>query len=276
MTARGGRLTGGLGCVGRAAAAPLRGLLQHVSGIVHLLLKAVYYATVGPLLGRSRLRKQLGPMLANVGVRSLPIVVLVSLLIGAILVLQTGDVMQKYGQIQEVPGLVALSVTRELAPLMTAFIMTARVGASFTAVLAAMRLNEEVMALETMAIDPVGYLVSPRVLSMVVMLPCLTVMSFVLGIIGGAIVAGSMYGIGWDSYVDKTFQYLDLGDLVTGLLKALVFSVLISITCCYYGVIAGGGPMGLGRYTMVAVVTSMVVIVIADAVLTAFAVSYLL
>ena len=267
---------GALGRRAHGTAGGVRGVLQHASGIAHLFGSALWYATVGPLLGRTKLRKQLGPMLANVGVRSLPIVTLVSLLIGAILVLQTGDVMQKYGQLQEVPGLVALSVTRELGPLMTAFILTARVGASFTAVLAAMRLNEEVLALETMAIHPIGYLVSPRVLSMLIMLPCLTVMSYVLGIGGGAFVANAMYDISLQSYLDKTFEYLDLGDLIAGLLKAVVFSGLISTICCYFGVIARGGPMGLGRYTMVAVVTSMVVVVIADAVLTAFVVSYIL
>jgi phospholipid/cholesterol/gamma-HCH transport system permease protein len=267
---------GSLGAIGRAVRTGALRALRHTSGIAHLSAAAAWYATAAPLLGRSKLRKQLGPMLANVGVRSLPIVSLVSLLIGAILVLQTGDVMEKYGQIQEVPGLVALSVTRELAPLMTAFIMTARVGASFTAVLAAMRLNEEIMALETMAIHPVGYLVSPRVLSMVIMLPCLTVMSYVLGIAGGAVVANGMYDISLDLYLEKTFEYLDHGDMAAGMIKALVFSVLISIVCCYYGVIARGGPMGLGRYTMVAVVTSMVVVVMADAVLTAFLVNYVL
>lgn len=269
----------GLGHIGRATASAgsqLRALAGHTAAMTHLLVQAVYYATVGPLTGRSKIRKQLGPMMANVGVRSLPIVALVSALIGAILVLQTGEVMQQYGQVQEVPGLVALSVTRELGPLLTGLIMTARVGASFTAVLAAMQLNEEVLALRTMAINPIGYLVSPRIASLVIMLPCLTMASYAMGIFGGAVVASFMYDIPPSTYLAGTVTSLGFADLATGMLKAVAFSFIIGTICCYYGMIARGGPMGLGRFTMVAVVTSMVVVVLADSILTAFAVSYLL
>ncbi|MEM7202600.1 MAG: ABC transporter permease [Planctomycetota bacterium] len=260
-----------LGRVGQ----PVGGALRHVSGMWHLLVASIYYSTVAPLTGRSKLREQLAPALRNVGVRSLPIIVLVNLLTGAILVLQTGDVMAKFGQLQEVPGMVALSMVRELGPLMTAIVMTARIGASFTAVLAAMRLNDEILALETMAIHPAGYLLAPRLLSMLVMVPCLTVLSYALGMVGGAVVASGAYDLSLAFYAENSFRYLDFADLASGLLKAVVFSVLISTVCCYYGVIAAGGPTGLGRYTMVAVVTSLVAVVVADAVLTAFAVSYM-
>ncbi len=272
------RIAGLLGRAGRRAGDPMNGvvaLLQHISGVWHLFLLTLYHSFVTPFRGRSKLRKQLFPMMSNVGVRSLPIVALISVLMGAILVLQTGDVLQTYGQIQEVPGLVALSMTRELGPLMTAVIMTARVGASFTAVLASMKINEEVMALETMAIHPVAYLVAPRFLSMLIMVPCLTVIAFLVGIIGGGIVAFAAYDISRAVYVMKTTFYLDMADVWSGLIKGLVFGVLISMICCYYGLITEGGPMGLGRNTMVAVVTSLVVIVLADALLTAAMVSYL-
>ncbi len=272
------RIAGLLGRAGRRAGDPMNGvvaLLQHISGVWHLFLLTLYHSFVTPFGGRSKLRKQLFPMMSNVGVRSLPIVALISVLMGAILVLQTGDVLQTYGQIQEVPGLVALSMTRELGPLMTAVIMTARVGASFTAVLGSMKINEEVMALETMAIHPVAYLVAPRFLSMLIMVPCLTVIAFLVGIIGGGIVAFAAYDISRAVYVMKTTFYLDMADVWSGLIKGLVFGVLISMICCYYGLITEGGPMGLGRNTMVAVVTSLVVIVFADALLTAAMVSYL-
>ena len=130
------RIAGLLGRAGRRAGDPMNGvvaLLHHISGVWHLFLLTLYHSFVTPFRGRSKLRKQLFPMMSNVGVRSVLIVSLISVLMGAILVLQTGDVLQTYGQIQEVPGLVALSMTRGLGPLMTAVIMTARVGASFTA-----------------------------------------------------------------------------------------------------------------------------------------------
>ncbi|MHC4448295.1 MAG: MlaE family ABC transporter permease [Planctomycetota bacterium] len=272
------RIAGLLSRAGRLTGDPMNGvvaLLQHISGVWHLFLLTLYHSFVTPFQGRSKLRKQLFPMMSNVGVRSLPIVSLISVLMGAILVLQTGDVLQTYGQIQEVPGLVALSMTRELGPLMTAVIMTARVGASFTAVLASMKINEEVMALETMAIHPVGYLVAPRFLSMLIMVPCLTVIAYLVGIVGGGIVAFASYDISRAVYMMKTTFYLEMTDVWSGLIKALVFGILISMICCYYGLITEGGPMGLGRNTMVAVVTSLVVIVLADALLTAAMVNYM-
>lgn len=266
-----------LGVAGRFAGDPASsvvGWLRHVSGVWHLFILTLKFSFIVPLGGRSKLRKQLFPMMSNVGVRSLPIVALISALIGSILVLQTGEAIESLGQIQEVPGLVALSMTRELGPLMTAVIMTARVGASFTAVLASMKINDEIMALETMAINPVGYLVAPRFLSMLIMVPCLTVIAYLVGMIGGGIVAFAAYDITSAVYIMKSTFYLDMADVYSGLIKGLVFGVLITMVCCYYGLITEGGPMGLGRNTMVAVVTSLVVVIVADALLTAVMVSY--
>jgi phospholipid/cholesterol/gamma-HCH transport system permease protein len=263
-----------LGGLGRAATDPLRRTLEHTSGIVHLFFRTLEQTFVAPFAGRNKLKAQLFPMMSNVGVRSLPIVILVSFLIGAILVLQTGEVLKRYGQLQEVPGLVALSMTRELGPLMTAIVLTARVGASFTAVLASMKINEEILALESMAIDPVGYLVSPRFLGMIVMVPCLTVLAFLVGMAGGYLVAGSVYGIPGSVYIAKTFSYLSMSDIFSGLAKSVVFGVLITLICCYYGLISEGGPMGLGRNIMVAVVSSLVMVVLADMLLTALFVNY--
>lgn len=266
-----GGILGFAGGIGRA----VRGCLEHMSSVWSLFLLTLYWSFVAPVRGRSKLRRQLFPLLSNVGVRSFPIVCLIALLIGAILVIQTGDILKQYGQVQKLPLLVALSMTREFGPVMTAIIMTARVGASFTAVLASMRINDEVMALETMAIHPVGYLVAPRFLSMLVMMPCLTVMSFLVGMTGGGLAAWLLYDIPMDTWVQGTINGLDMVDLWAGLMKSGVFSILITMICCYYGLITEGGPMGLGRNTMVAVVTSLVVIILADTLLGAFALNYL-
>ncbi|MGE0705684.1 MAG: MlaE family ABC transporter permease [Vicinamibacterales bacterium] len=241
-----------------------------------LLVEAVYASTIGALRGPSMLRKQLFPMMTNVGVRSFPIVALVSLLTGAVLLLQTGDVMRQYGQLSQAPGLVALSMTRELGPLMTAIVVTARVGASNTAVLGSMNINEEIMALRSMAIDPIGFLVAPRMLSMLVMAPCLVTFSYVVGMLGGASVGLIKYGIDPNLYARVSYDYLKMGDLVGGLIKAVVFGMLVSIISCFYGLRAEGGPTGLGRNIMVSVVTCTVIIAFADAILTAFVSSYVL
>ena len=249
--------------------------LERVGGYGTLLAAILYHCCVAPFTGKSQLRKQLFPMMANAGARSLPIVALVGTLTGAVLVLQTGYVMERFGQIQEVPGLVALSMTRELGPLMTAIVLIARVGASYTAVLGSMNINEEILALRTMAIHPIGYLVAPRFVAMVVMVPCLVVFSYLVGMVGGGVVGFGVYDIPMSIYIEKSIFYLSMQDILGGMLKGLVFGVLTSLISCYYGLNTTGGPTGLGRNIMVSVVTCLVMVVFADAVLTAFVTNYL-
>ncbi len=266
-----------LGGVGRQAIALFDSsvaMAAHAGAIGILLAQCGNDALLAPLRGRLRFKGQLMPMMRNVGVRSLPVVLVVSLLTGIILILQTGDVLADYGRIAELPGVVALSLTRELVPLMTGVVLTARVGASFTAVLASMQINEEVTALRTMAIDPVAWLAAPRLLSMLVMVPCLTVLGFFAGISGGAVVANAVYDLPYALYVEKTGTYLEMTDILAGVAKAIVFGVVISGICCHYGFTARGGATGLGRYVMLSVVTAIVVIIIADALLTAFFVTH--
>ena len=192
------RVSAAFGPLGRlvgSATAYSREVFGRVGGIVHLMVQGLVQAAVSPFTGPRRLlRKQLFPLMSNVGARSFPIISLVSFLMGAILVLQTGEPLRRLGQIQEVPGAVALALAREIAPLMTAILMTARVGASFTAVLGSMKINEEILALETMGIRVTSYLVAPRFTSMLVMVPCLTVFAYLLGMAGGAMVANAAYG----------------------------------------------------------------------------------
>jgi phospholipid/cholesterol/gamma-HCH transport system permease protein len=258
-----------------AIGAKVLSVAQHAGAMWHLFVETLFFTFVGPFTGRTRLRDQLFPMMRSVGVKSFAIVALVSFLTGAILVLQTGEVLKRYGQVQQIPGVIALSMTRELGPLMTAIVLTARVGASFTAVLAAMKTNDEVLALRSMAIHPTGYLVAPRFVAMLVMTPCLTVFSYPIGFLGGQIVAQAMFDIGADAYVQTTIAYLSMTDVYGGLLKALVFGALITIVACHFGLRADGGPMGIGRFTMVSVVTILVLVIVADALLTAFVIEWM-
>ncbi len=252
-------------------------ILGRAGGIVQLLAEGLFHAALAPFTGPRRLlAKHLFPLMSNVGARSLPIVAMVSFLMGAILVLQTGEPLRKFGQLQEVPGAVALALAREIAPLMTAILMTARVGASFTAVLGSMKINEEILALETMGIKVVSYLVAPRFLSMLVMVPCLTVFAYLLGMAGGAMVASAAYGIPLEMYATKTLLYLTMTDLNSGLVKSALFSLLITSICCYFGLTTEGGSVGLGRNIMVAVVTTLVAIIVMDAVATGWINNYIL
>ncbi len=271
---------GVFGAVGRWARlrrSKVTATMGRVGGITRLLGEGLFYAALAPFTGPRRLlARHLFPLMSNVGARSLPIVAMISFLMGAILVLQTGEPLRRFGQIQEVPGAVALALAREISPLMTAILMTARVGASFTAVLGSMKINEELLALETMGIRVVSYLVAPRFLSMLVMVPCLTVFSYLLGMAGGAMVARAAYGIPFGVYASKTLLYLTMTDINSGLVKSALFSLLITSICCYFGLKTEGGSVGLGRNIMIAVVTSLVAIITLDAVATGWINNYIL
>ncbi len=268
------------GSVGRLVQGPVARattILGQAGGIFTLLVEGLVQAALAPFAGPRRLlARQLFPLMSNVGARSLPIVAMVSFLMGAILVLQTGEPLRQFGQIQEVPGAVALALAREISPLMTAILMTARVGASFTAVLGSMKINEELLALDTMGIKVVSYLVAPRFTAMLVMVPCLTVFSYLLGMAGGGVVAHAVYDIPYGVYTAKTLSYLTMTDLVSGLVKSGLFALLTTSICCYFGLETEGGSVGLGRNIMVAVVTTLVAIIVMDAVATGWINNYIL
>ncbi|MFN3486320.1 MAG: MlaE family ABC transporter permease, partial [Planctomycetota bacterium] len=203
------------------------------------------------------------------GVWAVCIVALVALLIGVILVLQTGYLLEKYGQIRQVSGLVAVSMTRELGPLMTAIVLVGRVGAAFTAGLGTMTISEEVLALRTLSIDPVGYLVAPRFIAIVVMLPCLTVFANVVGIAGGCLMA-TAYDLDPWAYVSDSLAFLTLQDLFSGVVKSVLFAAVICTVSCHMAFRVEGGPEGVARNTMVSVVCSLVLVILVDGLVTAF------
>ena len=174
----------------------------------------------------------------------MPIVVLIAVLVGSILVLQTAYQLQRYGQVRLVAGLVAVSVSRELGPLLTAILITGRVGAAFTAELGTMKVAEEILALEVMAIHPVGFLVAPRFLELVLMLPCLTLVADVAGLLGGFATGTLVYDISQSSYIDTTLRWLLFRDVLSGLIKSVVFAVIITMVGCYRALIVEGGPEG--------------------------------
>ncbi len=203
------------------------------------------------------------------GVQSLPIVILIAILVGVILVLQTAYQLQRYGQVQLVAGLVAVSITRELGPLLTAILITGRVGAAFTAELGTMKVAEEILALEVMAIHPVGFLVAPRFLALLVVLPCLTMVADATGLLGGFLTGTTLFNISSAAYIDTTLRWLMFRDILSGLIKSVVFAVIISMVGCYRALIVEGGPEGVGHATMGSVVMSIVLIIIADSIFTA-------
>ncbi len=206
----------------------------------------------------------------EIGVRSLPIIIFIAFLAGVILAMQTFFQMKRLGAESLIGGMVAISLTRELAPLLTALIVAGRVGAAFTAEIGSMKVSEEVLALETIGINPVGFLVVPRFLAMMFMLPVLTVFANVLGILGGYAIGAGHFDISAASYLASARDALSLKDFAASAVKSVLFGWIIVLLSCYRGLIVEGGPEEVGRSTMEAVVSSMVLIIVIDFFVTGF------
>ncbi len=238
--------------------------LQHLSSMWHLFLDTIRWMIVKPLQGKRLRMRAVFVQMDEVGVKSLPIVLLVSFFIGIILVLQTAYQLEKFGAVNYAASLASVALTRELGPLLTAIVVAGRVSAAFTAELGTMMVTEEILALEVMAIHPIAFLVVPRFLALLIMLPCLTVVADLVGMIGGYVVGTAAVGIRSSLYIQTTVDAMLLKDIVTGLIKSVVFAVIIVMVGCYMAFVVRGGAEGVGKSTMVSVVTSLVLIILAD------------
>lgn len=206
--------------------------------------------------------------MVRIGVESLPIVFLIAGSVGMIVALQAATQLRRVGATIYVADLVGVSLTRELGPLMTAIIIAGRSGSAIAAELGTMKVSEEVDALVAMGMDPVEFLVLPRILAMGIMLPCLTILADLIGILGGVVVAWVSLGIPAGNYLDQTLHALLLKDIFSGLLKSWVFAGIIAGVGCYEGFLVEGGAEGVGRRTTASVVTSIFLIIAADLVFT--------
>ena len=241
----------------------VRRFLENAGGMWFLLRQTLYWTFIAPFREKTEHRRHTFPLMEAIGNKSFGIVALVAFLIGVILVIQTGYILERYGQVRQVSGLVAVTMTRELGPLMTAIVLVARVGAAFTAGLGTMQISDEVLALRTMSINPVGYLVAPRLIAILIMLPCLTVFANIVGMAGGCAM-GLTFGLDPRAYIDDSINFLQLQDLISGIAKSVLFAVVICIVSCYMAFKVEGGPEGLARNTMVSVVTQLVMLIMVD------------
>lgn len=203
------------------------------------------------------------------GFDSLPLVGLISVLVGMIVAFQLAYQLEKMGATSMVRSLVAITVTRELAPLLTAIIMAGRYGSAITAELGTMKVSQELDALTMMGIDPIAFLVVPRLLALIITLPCLIIFADTIGILGGMIVGVGTLGLGPGGYLASSLDALQLRDLFTGLVKAVGFGAIIGLVGCQQGLSTLGGAEGVGRSTTTSVVHSIVLIIGADLFVTA-------
>ncbi len=205
----------------------------------------------------------------EIGIDSLPLAGIVAAFTGMVLVMETVTGLKKFGAEMYSGGIVSVSMIRELGPVIIALIIAGRVGAAIAAEIGTMRITEQIDALEVLAVDPIHYLVSPRLLGGLIAMPSLFMLVFFLAIGGGFLVGVHIVGIGPGMYWNQTFRFVVLKDLAVGMLKILVFIVIIINASCFEGFRAKGGAEGVGRASTQAVVSSFFLIILWNLIITA-------
>jgi phospholipid/cholesterol/gamma-HCH transport system permease protein len=209
-----------------------------------------------------------------IGVRSTPIIMLTGFFVGAVFALQTGKAYALFNAETLVGATIGLSLTREIAPVFAALMVTARACSSMAAEIGTMRVTEQVDALKVMAVSPMQFLVTPRVVATTLMTPLLTALFNFVGIIGSYFVGIYLLNIQEGPFLHKLYYYVDAGDLLGGLVKSAFFGFFISLISCYQGYVTSNGAQGVGRATTRAVVISSVTVLIMDYFLTTWILTY--
>lgn len=226
--------------------------------IVILFTRTLYYLREQPKM------RHILQQMVHLGVDSLPIVLLTILFTGMVITLQTAHEFIKYGAQSSVGGVVAISMLRELAPVLTGVVVAGRVGAAIAAEIGSMKVTEQIDALRVMAVDPIKYLVVPRFLACIIMVPILVIFADVIGTLGGYLVATLYSGIGSFTYLNSITAFAVVHDVIAGLAKAMVFGGIIAIIGCYKGLTAQQGAEGVGRATTASVVSSIITIFVSN------------
>jgi phospholipid/cholesterol/gamma-HCH transport system permease protein len=228
-----------------------------------MLWRTIKWTFSPPFEGREWLRQ-----MVRVGVDSVPVVFLTTMFTGMVMALQTYNGFHRVHAENFVGSVVALAMLRELSPVLVALMVTGRVGSSMAAEIGTMRVTEQLDALQALATDPVQYLFVPRVIAGIVMLPLLTILGDALGVGGGYLVAVKLMDANPYIYQQNTYQFLKLNDIWSGLIKAAVFGLILTLTGCVRGYYTRGGAEGVGRATTAAVVSASLIILFTDFFLT--------
>ncbi len=237
------------------------GFFQSTGEMIRLFVETIYWCKAA-----FRNRDKVFRQMAEVGNYTLPFAALISVFVGAALALETGPQLALFGLEQNIGGIVATGMLRELGPVMTSMLVVGRVGSAMTAEIASMSVYQEIDALKTMDINPVRFLVMPRFLATFITLPFLVIYMDVIGTFGGAVVSAVNHKINvpFSIYYRNVKLYIEFVDVLHGLIKATVFGVMISIACCYVGLKTRGGPREIGTSVTKAVVLSFILILVFD------------
>lgn len=229
----------------------------------------LYIDTMKQLRHKPRMRHIVAQM-SHLGVDSLTIVSLTLLFTGVVFTLQTAHELIRFGAQSTVGGLIAIAIGRELGPVLVGVVCAGRVGAAITAEISTMKVTEQIDALRVMAVSPVDYLIVPRMLACMAVVPLLTVFGDLIGVLGGYIVAVYYSGISSYLFINSIDLFAEVKDLTGGMIKAVFFGNVIAVLGCYYGLNCPEGAEGVGKATTKTVVSSIIVIFILNAVLTFF------
>lgn len=234
----------------------------------------LFFKTVKAIFVRPYRFNLLIEQMMLLGVRSIPIVLITGFFSGMVMAYQVTIQLRQFGAEIYVGGITSLALARELAPVFTALMVAGRVSAGITAEIGSMRVTEQIDALETLAVNPVHYLIVPRLLANVIMLPLLTVFADVMGFIGAYLVSVVKLDINSALFIDRTIYIVSVSDVLSGIGKAYFFAVIIAMVGCYCGFTTKGGATGVGKSALISVVTSCIAIFIVDYFLTALFYSF--
>jgi phospholipid/cholesterol/gamma-HCH transport system permease protein len=233
-----------------------------------LCFDTIYWMIMGPFKRKPLHGEIISEQMVFMGIHSIVIVFFVMFFTGIVLAMQSAPQLIQMGGLIYVASLVTISICRELGPVLTALVIAGRIGAAITAEIGSMKVNEQIEALDTMAISPIRYLVVPKLFALLIMLPCLTIVGDASGILGGYVIGVHNLKINAGLYVQTALKFLTLKDIYTGISKSFIFAIIIVMVGAYQGFKTWGGAVGVGRATTVSVVTSFILIIIADAIMT--------
>jgi len=244
---------------------PVINALEGVGGYFIFLAETVKWAFRPPFDGKSIITQML-----EIGYKSIPVTAITLFFTGMVMAYQIGSAMDALmsGSSIFIGSAVTISMFRELCPVLTALLLAGRVGSSIAAEIGTMKVTEQIDALRTLLANPVQYLSVPRFIACLVMTPALTIITDLVGVLGGALIAYFSLGITIDKYIDNILNYIRLADFMSGLVKSVFFGIEIAVISCYQGFLTEGGAEGVGRSTIQAVVKSSMVILISDYFLT--------
>lgn len=230
-----------------------------------LFIESIIWLFRPPFRGRIILKQ-----MEFIGVNSIFVVILTGTFTGMVFSFQSYIGFHKFGAEYMVGTVVGLGMARELGPVLSSIMVAARAGSAITAEIGTMKVTEQIDALYSLAVEPIQYLVTPRILSGLIVMPLLNSVAVFCGVVGGYFVGVNILGINKTLYLQYMYQYVELSDLYNGIIKAVVFGLILTLVGCYKGLYSGGGAEGVGKATTESVVLSSVLILVFDYILTAF------